>query len=49
MSREIAFYAIRQGEEFKWCDDFAKARNAGLEKCTGEWFMYIDDDEWFGN
>ena len=34
---------------FKWCDDFAKARNAGLEKCTGEWFMYIDDDEWFEN
>lgn len=22
--------------EFKWCDDFAKARNAGLEKCSGE-------------
>ena len=34
---------------FKWCDDFAKARNAGLEKCSGEWFMFIDDDEWFEN
>lgn len=34
---------------FTWCDDFAKARNAGLEKCTGEWFMFIDDDEWFEN
>lgn len=32
---------------FTWCDDFSKARNAGLEKATGEWFMYIDDDEWF--
>ena len=21
MSREIQFYAIRQGEKFKWCDD----------------------------
>jgi glycosyltransferase involved in cell wall biosynthesis len=34
---------------FTWCDDFAKARNAGLERCTGEWFMFIDDDEWFEN
>ncbi len=32
---------------FEWCNDFAKARNFGLEKCTGEWFMFIDDDEWF--
>ena len=35
--------------QFKWCDDFAKARNAGLDKCSGEWFMFIDDDEWFEN
>ena len=34
---------------FKWCDDFAKARNAGLKECHGEWFMYVDDDEWFEN
>lgn len=31
---------------FVWCDDFAAARNAGLEMARGEWFMYIDDDEW---
>ena len=34
---------------FKWCDDFAKARNAGLKECHGEWFMSVDDDEWFEN
>ncbi len=34
---------------FTWCDDFAKARNAGLERAKGEWFLYIDDDEWFEN
>ncbi len=34
---------------FSWCNDFAAARNAGLSACTGEWFMYIDDDEWFEN
>ena len=32
---------------FEWCDDFSKARNAGLELAKGEWFLYIDDDEWF--
>lgn len=33
--------------EFDWCNDFAKARNLGLSKAQGEWFMYCDDDEWF--
>lgn len=33
--------------EFPWCGDFAKARNAGLKEATGEWFLYLDDDEWF--
>ncbi len=34
---------------FTWCDDFSKARNAGLERAGGEWFLYLDDDEWFGD
>ena len=32
---------------FDWCDDFSKARNAGLREAKGEWFLYLDDDEWF--
>ena len=32
---------------FTWCADFSKARNAGLEKAVGKWFLYLDDDEWF--
>ena len=32
---------------FEWCNDFAKARNFGMEKCSGKWFMFMDDDEWF--
>lgn len=32
---------------FTWCDDFSKARNAGLKEARGEWFLYLDDDEWF--
>lgn len=32
---------------FPWCGDFSAARNAGLKEAQGEWFLYIDDDEWF--
>lgn len=32
---------------FPWCNDFAKARNAGFKQAKGEWFLYMDDDEWF--
>lgn len=33
--------------DFTWCNDFSKARNLGLSKAKGEWFLYMDDDEWF--
>ena len=36
-------------EEFVWCNDFAKARNELLRYATGEWFLYLDDDEWFAD
>lgn len=32
---------------FTWCQDFAKARNVGLALAEGDWFMFLDDDEWF--
>ena len=32
---------------FDWCSDFAAARNVGLKRCRGEWFLFLDDDEWF--
>lgn len=35
--------------DFAWCNDFAAARNAGLKEAKGEWFLYMDDDEWFDN
>lgn len=33
--------------EYKWNDNFAEARNVGLKIAQGEWFLWIDDDEWF--
>lgn len=33
--------------KFEWCNDFAKARNEGIRRAKGEWFLYLDDDEWF--
>lgn len=32
---------------FEWINDFAAARNFGLEKAQGEWFMAVDADEVF--
>lgn len=31
--------------DFKWCDDFAAARNHAKSKATGEWVLSIDADE----
>lgn len=33
--------------KFQWCKDFSKARNVSVDMALGEWYMYVDDDEWF--
>lgn len=45
--REISSNYTEQIISFTWCDDFSAARNAGVRLARGEWFLYIDDDEWF--
>ena len=34
---------------YQWCNDFSDARNTCLSHTKGEWFLYLDDDEWFDN
>lgn len=34
-------------ENFTWIKDFSAARNVTLQMAEGEWYMYLDDDEWF--
>ncbi len=34
-------------ECFEWCKDFSKARNVTIDLAEGEWYMFLDDDEWF--
>ncbi len=32
---------------FDWINDFSAARNVAIDHAKGEWFMYLDDDEYF--
>lgn len=43
---EIARKYTDQVYSFEWCGDFSAARNAGIKKANGRWFMAIDADEW---
>ena len=45
-SRQIAEQYADILLDFEWIDDFSAARNFGLERCTGTWFMQLDTDEY---
>ncbi|GEM_PF-772015 len=45
---ETVDVAKRHGAEiyyFKWCDDFAAARNASIKYARGKWILWLDADE----
>lgn len=45
-TKEIALKYTDKVYDFEWINDFAAARNYGLKKAVGEWFMFIDADEY---
>ena len=45
-SREIAEKYADILFDCPWINDFSAARNAVIERCSGQWYMSIDCDEW---
>lgn len=33
--------------DFKWCDNFSKVRNFGIDQASSDWIVFIDADEVF--
>lgn len=44
-TKEIAKKFTNNIYDFKWCDDFSKARNFSISKATKEWILVLDPDE----
>ena len=45
-SREVAERYADILFDFPWINDFSAARNAVMDRCSGEWYLSIDCDEW---
>jgi len=45
-SREIAEKYADIVFDFPWINDFAAARNAVMDRCSGKWYFTVDSDEW---
>lgn len=45
-TREIAAAHGARVFDFKWCDDFAAARNFSISKAAGKWLMWVDADDY---
>lgn len=44
-TKEIAARFTDKIYDFKWCDDFSKARNYAVLRASGQWLLSIDADE----
>lgn len=40
-------YTDKVFTDYKWDDNFAKARNHAIKKCTGDWILIVDADDTF--
>lgn len=45
-TRELAAQYADVLFDFPWCNDFAAARNAVMDRCTGQWYFSLDADEY---
>lgn len=45
-SREVAEKYADILFDFEWINDFSAARNAVMDRCSGEWYLTIDSDEY---
>ncbi len=46
-SAELARSYTNKVYVFPWIDDFSAARNTTLKYAEGDWYAFMDDDEWF--
>ena len=44
-TKEIAYRYTKKVYDFKWCDDFSKARNYSFSKATKQYQMWLDADD----
>lgn len=48
-TKEIAYKFTDKVYDFKWCNDFSKARNFSLSKATNDYVLILDADEVINN
>lgn len=44
-TKDIALKFTSKVYDFKWCNDFSKARNFSIDKSTNDWVLVLDADE----
>ncbi|OOM16266.1 glycosyltransferase family 2 protein [Clostridium saccharobutylicum] len=48
-TKEIALKYTDKVYDFKWCNDFSKARNFSISKSSNAWILVLDADEFVNN